>query len=405
MSLFGALMGDFDDDLGFMNNHMNHHMNAMNMQMRSMNRLMNSFMPDPFNMLGPSPFDSGFQQGALMERSQQAMAPMGGGLFGFPAMPNFNRLLNADIGANNGSSFCQSTVMTMSSGPDGRPQIYQASTSTKTGPGGVRETRKTVQDSRSGLKKMAIGHHIGERAHIIEKEQDLRSGQLEERQEFINLDEEEAEQFDREFTSRATRGIMPHGSGHSGLHAIRGARPAAGGSTVTIEPLDDDDDDDCVIQEPTRTGRQLPALPAPPTAPHSSNNSETATAATTSPRSDAPATTSGSSPPTYDVTNNNYLGVGNTSASRRAYMRNGQHLATPRRPLRTPSSSPLATVSSASHSIAGTPSIHPHPYAANPAAARRQQRLKHHHQQSSASRGLEDGVEPRVKSGKRNKPQ
>ncbi|KRG05432.1 myeloid leukemia factor isoform X2 [Drosophila mojavensis] len=410
MSLFSALMGDFDDDLGFMNNHMNHHMNAMNMQMRSMNRLMNSFMPDPFNMLGPSPFDAGFQQGSLMERNQNAMAPMGGGLFGFPAMPNFNRLLNADIGGNSGSSFCQSTVMTMSSGPDGRPQIYQASTSTKTGPGGVRETRKTVQDSRSGLKKMAIGHHIGDRAHIIEKEQDLRSGQLEERQEFINLDEEEAEQFDREFTQRATRGILPHGSDHSGLHAIRGARPAAGGSTVTIEPLDDDDDDDCVIQEPTRTGRQLPALPAPPTAPHSSAE----TAATTSPRRDAPSatttaaaaatTTSASLPQTYDATNNNYLGVGNTSASRRAYMRNGQHLATPRRPLRTPSSSPLATVSSASHSIAGTPSIHPHPYAANPAAARRQQRLKHH-QQSSASRGLEDKAEPRVKSAKRNKPQ
>lgn len=89
------------------------------------------------------------------------------------------------------------------------------------------------------------------------------------------------------------------------------------------------------------------------------------TAATTSPRRDAPSatttaaaaatTTSASLPQTYDATNNNYLGVGNTSASRRAYMRNGQHLATPRRPLRTPSSSPLATVSSASHSIAGTP--------------------------------------------------
>jgi len=74
---------------------MNHHMNAMNMQMRSMNRLMNTFMPDPFNMLAPSQFHPGFQQGALMDRSQQAMAPMGGGLFGFPPMPTFNRLLNA----------------------------------------------------------------------------------------------------------------------------------------------------------------------------------------------------------------------------------------------------------------------------------------------------------------------
>lgn len=267
---------------------MNHHMNAMNMQMRSMNRLMNSFMPDPFSMLGPSPFDPGFQQGALMERSQQAMAPMGGGLFGFPPMPSFNRLLNAgtyegdidketwanlvayiaDIGANNGASFCQSTVMTMSSGPDGRPQIYQASTSTKTGPGGVRETRKTVQDSRTGVKKMAIGHHIGERAHIIEKEQDLHSGQLEERQEFINLDEEEAEQFDREFTTRATRGVLPHGAGRTGMQGI-GPGPSHSNSTLTIEPLDDDDDDDCVIQEPVRSGRQLPALPAPPSASHS----------------------------------------------------------------------------------------------------------------------------------------
>ncbi|KAL7735806.1 hypothetical protein ACLKA6_017810 [Drosophila palustris] len=270
MSLFGALMGDFDDDLGFMNNHMNHHMNAMNMQMRSMNRLMNSFMPDPFSMLAPSPFDPGFQQGALMERSPQAMAPMGGGLFGFPPMPTFNRLLNADIGAPSGASFCQSNVMTVSTGPDGRPQIYQASSSTKTGPGGVRETRKTVQDSRTGLKKMAIGHHIGERAHIIEKEQDLRSGQLEERQEFINLDEEEAEQFDREFTTRATRGIMPHGGSRGGMQSIQGVHPAPATSTVTIEPLDDDDDDDCVIQEPSRSVRQLPALPAPPTASHNS---------------------------------------------------------------------------------------------------------------------------------------
>lgn len=152
----------------------------------------------------------------------------------------------------------------MSSGPDGRPQIYQASTSTKTGPGGVRETRKTVQDSRTGVKKMAIGHHIGERAHIIEKEQDLHSGQLEERQEFINLDEEEAEQFDREFTTRANRGVMPHGAGRRGLQAIG---PAPSNSTLTIEPLDDDDDDDdCVIQEPVRSGRQLPA---PPSASHS----------------------------------------------------------------------------------------------------------------------------------------
>lgn len=83
----------------------------------------------------------------------------------------------------------------MSQGPDGRPQVYQATSSTKTGPGGIRETQKTVQDSRSGLKKMAIGHHIGERAHIIEREQNVRSGQQEERQDFINLEEGKCSYF------------------------------------------------------------------------------------------------------------------------------------------------------------------------------------------------------------------
>lgn len=75
-------------------------MNAMNMHMRSMNRMMNALMPDPFNMLA-SPLDVGFApQNALMERQpgggghhHNAMMPVGG-LFGFPAMPNINRMLS-----------------------------------------------------------------------------------------------------------------------------------------------------------------------------------------------------------------------------------------------------------------------------------------------------------------------
>jgi len=46
-----------------------------------------------------------------------------------------------------------------------------------------------MSDSHSGVKKIAIGHHIGERAHVLEREQNLHSGDREERQEFINLEE------------------------------------------------------------------------------------------------------------------------------------------------------------------------------------------------------------------------
>ena len=86
-------------------------------------------------------------------------------------------------------SFTSSSIMTMTSGPDGRPQIYQETSSTRAAPGGVKETKKTVSDSRTGTRKLAIGHHIGERAHILEREQNVHTGDQEEHQEYINLEE------------------------------------------------------------------------------------------------------------------------------------------------------------------------------------------------------------------------
>lgn len=36
---------------------------------------------------------------------------------------------------------------------------------------------------------MAIGHHIGDRAHIVEHQKNLYSGDQEENQEYINLED------------------------------------------------------------------------------------------------------------------------------------------------------------------------------------------------------------------------
>lgn len=46
-----------------------------------------------------------------------------------------------------------------------------------------------MRDSESGLERLAIGHHIGDRAHIMERSRNRRTGDREERQDFINLDE------------------------------------------------------------------------------------------------------------------------------------------------------------------------------------------------------------------------
>lgn len=62
------------------------------------------------------------------------------------------------------------------------------------GPGGVKETREMVRDSERGIEQMAIGHHIGERSHVIERKKD-REGHIEEVVNLENIDDGEGEYF------------------------------------------------------------------------------------------------------------------------------------------------------------------------------------------------------------------
>ncbi|KAM9231315.1 myeloid leukemia factor 1 isoform 1-T2 [Leptosomus discolor] len=96
-------------------------------------------------------------------------------------------------------TFSSSSVMTYSKIGDEPPKVFQASAQTRTAPGGVKETRKALKDSESGLEKMAIGHHIHDRAHVIKKSKNRKTGDEEMNQEFINLDETEAQTFDEEW--------------------------------------------------------------------------------------------------------------------------------------------------------------------------------------------------------------
>ncbi|XP_056902126.1 myeloid leukemia factor 2 isoform X2 [Takifugu flavidus] len=128
------------------------------------------------------------------------MMGMGGGfmdMFGMmeEMMGNVERMTSAP----NCQTFSSSTVISYSSSGPGAPKVYQQTSQTTTGPGGIRETRQSLRDSESGLERLAIGHHIGARAHIMERSQNRRTGDREERQDFINLDESDAAAFDEEW--------------------------------------------------------------------------------------------------------------------------------------------------------------------------------------------------------------
>lgn len=105
----------------------------------------------------------------------------------------------------NSHSFSSSSVMTYSKVGNEPAKVFQACSSTRRAPGGIKETKRAIRDSESGLEKMAIGHHIQERGHIVEKKYNNRTGEKELNQDFKNMDESEAQAFDEEWQQKVSK--------------------------------------------------------------------------------------------------------------------------------------------------------------------------------------------------------
>jgi len=53
----------------------------------------------------------------------------------------------------------------------------------------IKETRRQVQDSVSGIQKMSVGHQIGDRSHTIGKSYNSKTNEEMETHDFVNMDE------------------------------------------------------------------------------------------------------------------------------------------------------------------------------------------------------------------------
>ncbi|XP_072474730.1 myeloid leukemia factor 1 isoform X1 [Notamacropus eugenii] len=107
-----------------------------------------------------------------------------------------------------GHSFCSSSIMTFSKVGNEPPKVFQASSQTRRAPGGIKETRKSLKDSDSGIEKMAVGHHIYDRAHVIKGLKNNKTGDQELNQEFINMRESDAHDFNDEWQNQILKFIQ-----------------------------------------------------------------------------------------------------------------------------------------------------------------------------------------------------
>ncbi|XP_075020937.1 myeloid leukemia factor 2 isoform X4 [Calonectris borealis] len=136
----------------------------------------------------------------------------------------------------NCQTFTSSTVISYSNLGDG-PKVYQETSEMRSAPGGIRETRRTVRDSDSGLEQMSIGHHIRERAHIMQRSRNHRTGDQEERQDYINMDESDAAAFDDEWRRETSRYRPQRGLDYR-RHEGSGGRRAEGTRLAIQGPED-----------------------------------------------------------------------------------------------------------------------------------------------------------------------
>ncbi|XP_069474550.1 myeloid leukemia factor 1 isoform X1 [Ambystoma mexicanum] len=198
--MFGRLLREFEED-PFFSEPLSTHQEHMRHMMRSFSE---PFGQDPFHRItdrGEVGRRGGQRDIDVLDPFQSmdsAMANMRKQMFDMKR--NFDCLPTGP----DAHSFSSSKVMTFSKVGNEPPKIFEASSQVRQAPGGIKETRKGVKDSESGIEAMAIGHHIQDRAHVIEKSRNSKTGKEEVKQDFLNLDEGEALTFDEEW-QRKTR--------------------------------------------------------------------------------------------------------------------------------------------------------------------------------------------------------
>lgn len=119
-------------------------------------------------------------------------------VFGGPS--SFGSVLDMQ-GLPQGSYSSSVMLMSSSTGFDGRQHVVEKYAASQVGNSATRtrEVQQAYSSSRSGVDKMALERHVGERARKLVRERDRKTGQETSTDLYKGITEAEAEQFDRDF--------------------------------------------------------------------------------------------------------------------------------------------------------------------------------------------------------------
>lgn len=183
---------------------------------------------DPFNEFSAMPF-SGGGGGSIMSRFDQMANEM---MQGFGPVPGSGREGGAGGSLPGGGSYAsQSFAFSSVTGPDGKVHTERF-TSSDVGNRDqkIREAQQAYSNSSTGIDKMGLERHLGDRARKIVKERDRNTREERSSEMMRGMDESSRDAFDREFGGKAQHlpahgrfdpRMLSGGSGGSGRNMIQ----------------------------------------------------------------------------------------------------------------------------------------------------------------------------------------
>lgn len=175
---------------------------------------------DPFQEFSSSPFSGGLG-GSMMSRFDNIAAEM---MRGFPSHGEMMKGFSSDVPG--GSYSCQTYAMSSVMGKDGKMHTEKFASSDVGNPQhGIREAQHAYSNSSSGVDKMGLERHLGDRARKMVKERNRLTMEEKSSEMFRGMDEGGRDHFDKDF-SGLSRHLPPHGRGGIGAFADTGRGPA-----------------------------------------------------------------------------------------------------------------------------------------------------------------------------------
>lgn len=164
---------------------------------------------DPFKEFSAMPFGGG-GAGSVMSRFDQMANEM---MQGFGPGPLSGREGSSARGSlpGGGSYACQSFAFSSVTGPDGKVHTERfASSDVGNRDHNIREAQQAYSNSSTGIDKMGLERHLGDRARKIVKERDRNTMEERSSEMMRGMDERGREAFDRDFGGKAQH-LPAHG--------------------------------------------------------------------------------------------------------------------------------------------------------------------------------------------------